>query len=155
MPRDEGGVRVSLPDDFQLPGIPPLGRMRIVDRDGMPTPSFLSLMQQWRAYNLGGCRLVACEAAGTNLITLTPTHPIAPVIPGYRDYDVFLFRAQHTSSGSVTATVVPVTGTLATLKVYKANGAAQAGSGDVVANSMYMAIFADHLDAGAGGLVLK
>lgn len=128
----------------------------IVDpKTGLPTNYFMQLMQAWRG-NANGCaRIVPCNASGTNLITLTPTHPVAPVLDRYRDFDVYAFVAAATSTGSVTATVVPASGTLATLKAYKSGGAAQAGSGDVVKDSLYLAIFNDALDSGNGGLVLK
>ena len=142
---------------FQVTPFPALTRGQpIVDvNTGLPTDYFLGLMQQWRERTLGAARIIPCAAAGTNIITLTPNSPVAPLIDGYRDYDVFTFVAANNSTGSVTATVVPVRGTLATVKAYITGGAAQAGSGDVVAGSLYLAIFNDLLNAGAGGLVLK
>lgn len=114
----------------------------------------LLLLQRWYDFMVGMNRLIPCNASGTNVITLTPLDA-SPLLEQYNDFDVFTFVAANTSSGSVTATVVPKKGALATVKVYKTNGAAQAGSGDVVANSVYLAIYADHLDSGAGGLVIK
>jgi hypothetical protein len=99
--------------------------------------------------------VIPCEATGTNLITLTPLFPVAPLLDIYRSFDRFTFVAAVDSTGSVTATVVPQRGTLATLKVYKNGGATQAGAGDVLAGRLYDAIFNDALDAGVGGLVLK
>jgi len=125
-------------------------------RSGRPTNKHLvELLRQLRDQNLGGSRIIPCTATGTNVLVLTPNHPVAPVIERYNDFDAFAFVAANNSTGAVTATVVPATGTLATIKVYKTNGAAQAGAGDVVAGSFYLAFFVDALDAGAGGFVLK
>lgn len=121
---------------------------------GMLTAHGLQLMNSWREFIVGMNRLIPCSASGTNLITLTP-NDAAPLIEKYVDYEVFVFTAAATTTGLVTATVVPRTGTLETLKVFKTAGAAQATTGDIVLNSVYMLIFADHLDGGAGGLVLK
>jgi len=90
----------------------------------------------------------------SNVITLTPLDA-SPHLEGYRAYDSFVFAADATTDGSVTATVVPRTGTLGTLKVYKTDGAAQAGSGDIVSGSLYILSYADHLDSSAGGFVVK
>lgn len=121
---------------------------------GALTSDGVQFLSRIRDYINGSNRVIPCSASGKNLITLTP-NTATPFLEGYRDYEVFVFTAEQTSDGSVTATVVPVKGTLATLKVYKTNGAAQAGAGDVVANSVYFAIYADHLDTAAGGFVIK
>ena len=100
-------------------------------------------------------RITPCNAVtASNVITLTPLES-SPLIEGYRDFEIYGFVADATTSGSVTMTVVPRTGALATLKAYKTNGATQAGSGDVVSGSFYLAVYCDHLDTLAGGFVLK
>ncbi len=133
----------------QLQGIP------VVDpKTGLPTPFLTQLLQDLINRNQAGNRVIPCDASGTNTITLTP-FSVSPLIDGYKDYDICAFVAADTSTGSVTATVVPKKGALATVKVYKTAGAAQAGAGDVVLNSLYLAVFNDALDSGAGGLVLK
>lgn len=114
----------------------------------------LELLSAWYNFIVGMNRITPCNATGTNVITLTPL-TASPLIEKYQDYELFSFVAANTSDGSVTATVMPRKGTLATLKVYKTNGSAQAGSGDVVSGSLYLAIYNDALDAGAGGFVLK
>lgn len=121
---------------------------------GALTEHGLQLLSKWHARMVGTSRLIPCEAAGKNLISLTPLSP-SPTIEKYDAFDTFQFVAAITSDGSVTATVVPKSGTLDTLKVYKTNGAAQAGAGDVVAGSLYMAVYNDALDSAAGGFVLK
>jgi hypothetical protein len=99
-------------------------------------------------------RITPCNATGKNVITLTPLDA-SPLIEKYVDYEVYSFVAEQTSDGSVTMTVVPRDGALATLKAYKTNGAAQAGAGDIVAGSLYLAIYNDALDTAAGGFVIK
>lgn len=132
-----------------LSGIP------IVDpKTGMLTGHGVQVLDKWWQNMVGGNRVIPCSASGTNVITLTP-NDAHPLLAQYGDYDIFVFVAANTSTGLVTATVVPDTGALATLKVYKTSGAAQATTGDVVANSLYLAVFADHLNSSAGGLVLK
>lgn len=121
---------------------------------GALTQHGLTLLSQWHARMVGTSRLIPCEATGKNTITLTPLSP-SPAIEKYQAFDAFVFVAAQTSDGSVTATVVPAKGTLATIKAYKSSGATQAGSGDVVSGSLYLAVYNDALDSAAGGLVLK
>lgn len=114
----------------------------------------LQILTQWYNFIVGMNRITPCNASGTNVITLTPL-AASPLIESYADFEVYSFVAANTSTGSVTMTVAPKSGTLATLKAYKTNGAAQAGVGDIVAGSHYLAIYNDALDSGAGGFVLK
>lgn len=113
----------------------------------------VTLLSQWHANMVGTSRLIPCTASGKNLITLEPLAP-SPSIAKYTAFDTFQFVAAVTSDGPVTATVVPQSGTLITLKVFKTNGSAQADSGDVVAGLFYKAAYVDTLDSGNGGLVL-
>jgi hypothetical protein len=100
-------------------------------------------------------RVTPCNASSvSNVITLTPL-TASPLIEAYRDFEIYGFVADASSTGSVTMTVVPKKGSLATIKAYKSNGATQAGSGDVVSGSFYLAIYVDSLDGGNGGFVLK
>jgi len=121
---------------------------------GQLTEHGYQLLNAWHKQHVGMARMFACDATGTNTITLTPTNDQL-LLEKYAVYDVFTFRAAATSSGDVSATVVPKTGSLATLKVYKSDGAARATTNDIVADSVYMLIYAPHLDGAAGGLVLK
>ena len=134
--------------------------MPLTDRNGQPTVQAQGTLEQLRGYINGGGRVFACLAGGTNVISLTPNghddeEGVSPTLSGYLFGDAFLFYAANTSTGSVTMTVVPMTGVLGTLKAYKSNGATQAGSGDVVANSLYIAYYVPILDSNAGGFVLK
>ena len=100
-------------------------------------------------------RTIPCNAStASNLITLTLL-PSQPQVNQYADFDQYGFIADVTSTGSVTAKVVTAQGTLATLNVYKTNGAAQAGTGDVVSGSQYFLAYVDSLNGGAGGFVLR
>lgn len=121
---------------------------------GCLTEHGLQLMNQVYNFVVGMNRITPCNATGKNVITLAPL-TATPLIEKYADYEVFAFVAEQTSDGSVTMTVTPRSGTLSTLKAYKSSGAAQAGSGDVVAGSLYLAIYNDALDTAAGGFVIK
>jgi phage terminase large subunit-like protein len=112
------------------------------------------LLSAWYNFILGMNRVTPCNATGTNVITLTPLDA-APLIEKYTDFEIYGFTAANTTSGTVTATVVPKKGTLATLKVYKTDGAAQATTNDIVSGSFYWLVYVDSLDGGAGGFVLK
>lgn len=107
-----------------------------------------------RGHIAGSNRITPCSASGSNVVTLTPNDD-APLIEKYVDYEFFPFVAAANSTGAVTMTVVPRTGTLATLKAYKTNGSAQAGNGDITAGLLYIAVYVDSLDSGSGGFVLK
>jgi hypothetical protein len=133
----------------------PAGINQFVDPDtGILTTFGVLMLSEWRDFISGMGRVIPCEASGTNIISLTP-FTSAPKPKRYNSHDIFVAKAAGSSSGLVTATVVPEKGTLDTLKVYKTAGAAQATTGDVVADSLYLFVYADYLDGGAGGFVLK
>lgn len=131
--------------------IEPNELFQFIDGRGRLTPNGLEVVRQmWRQIS-AGFTIVPCSAAfASNVYTLTPTlHE-----EGGRTYGFgmgWIFEAPSSSTGSVTAGI----GTLTALKVYKTDGAAQAGSGDIVANSMYLLFYSANLDSGAGGLVMK
>ena len=130
-------------------------------RSGLWTPAELQRQVRLRNYVVGMGRIIPCLCvSSSNVLTLTPNGSgdedgEGPNIEGYRFGDMYLFVADASSTNSVTGTVVPKSGTLATLKVYKASGATQAGNGDITANNVYMAVYAYHLDSNAGGLVIR
>lgn len=127
----------------------------LTNRDGTLSTAGLQMLEQWRDYSLGTSRIIPCESGfAANVYTLTPRAP-ACVIEKYCDYDGFAFVAAGSSTGAVTAKVSTGDGDLATLKVFKSNGASQAGNGDIVAGSFYFAFYVDALDSAAGGFVLK
>ena len=148
---------MSIPTASKPSPIPALtGNVPLIDvKTGLPTQEFLLAYERLRMQISGGNRIIPCSASMTsNLITLTPNDD-SPLLEGYRDYDIFIFAADATSDGEVTATVSPKTGSLATLKVYDSDGASQTTTGGIVSDSVYALIFADHLDSAAGGFVKK
>ena len=127
----------------------------LADKAGLASLTALRTLNQMRDYVVGAGRLIPCSAAlALNVLTLTP-NDAAPSIEGYIFGDCYPFWSDADSTGTVTATLVPKSGALATLKVYKDNGLTQAGAGDVLTDAMYVAYFAPHLDGGIGGIVLK
>lgn len=139
-----------------------LAHWPVVDKaTGLYSPQELDRQERARAYVTGMGRIIPCSCSTTsNVLTLTPNgHGTedgeAPLIEGYRFGDIYLFVADASTTASVTATVVPKTGTLATLKVYITNGAAQAGNGDITSGRVYMGVYAYNLDSNAGGIVIR
>lgn len=133
----------------------PNSQLPFVDiNTGSLTEHGTQLLSAWYNFIVGMNRITPCNASGTNVIALTPLDA-SPLISGYVDYEIYSFVAANTSSGTVTMTVVPRSGTLSTLKAYKTSGAAQAGSGDIVAGSLYLAIYNAALDTAAGGFIIK
>jgi hypothetical protein len=133
----------------------PVHSVQFVDPEtGMLSHHGLTLLSQWREFMVSMNRVIPCSATGTNSITLTPNDS-APLLEKYIDHEIFPFVAANTSTGSVTALVVARSGNLAELKVYITNGATQAGSGDVTAARLYLAVYNSALDSSAGGFVLK
>jgi len=131
-----------------------VGRPMVDTETGQLTRHGTQVLSAYREHVVGSNRITPCSASGTNVISLTPNDS-APVIEKYVDYEFFPFVAANNSTGAVTMTVVPRTGALATLKAYKTNGSAQAGAGDITAGLLYIAVYVDSLDSGAGGFVLK
>lgn len=133
----------------------PNSRIAIVDpQTGILNSSGIGILTDMLNYYIGTSRVIPCEETGTNALTLTML-AVSPLIKQYNDYDIYQFVAAATSTGTVTATVVTLQGALATLNVYKSNGATAAGAGDVVSGSFYFLVYVDALNSGAGGFVLK
>ena len=120
-----------------------------VDQDGRLTRDGMVVLEQMWRQVVAGFVIVPCQASGTNAITLTPTmHEEGG--RSYADHMAFAAPAVNTSTDVVTAAVAD----LPELKVYKNGGADRAGSGDVVASSLYLFVYYAELDGGNGGLVL-
>jgi hypothetical protein len=133
----------------------PNSRMPVVDLDnGSFNSTGLGQQTDMLNYFIGTSRLIPCNETGTNVLTLTMLS-VSPLIKQYNDYDVYSFVAAATSTGLVTALVTTLQGALATLKVFKNNGSAQATTGDVVIGLHYTLTFVDSLDSGVGGFVLR
>lgn len=111
---------------------------------GLTTAQMASLDQMFGI--TGSLGVIPCNAAGTNLITLTPIAGITPPITAYANYVQFSFVAQVTSTGSVTLQI----NSLSALPVYTQTGS-QAGSGSIAANSLYIVVFNQALNGGSGG----
>jgi len=135
---------------------PPNANVPAVDpRSGLYTMDELLRQQKVRNYVVGGGRIIPCSCVSlANVLTLTP-NDASPLLEGYRFGDMYLFVADVGSTGAVTGTVVPATGSLATLKFYIDGGASQAGNGDITAGNVYLGVYVYSLDANAGGIAIR
>lgn len=132
----------------------PQQRNPLVDDTGLLTNNGWQTLQGMFGFINGTNRIVPCVATGTNVITLTMLN-VSPLVQGYYDFDTFRAVAANTTTGTVTALVATPQGNLATLKVFKSNGAAQATTGDIVSGLLYDFTYVDSLDSAAGGFVLR
>lgn len=142
---------MTIPDAFKPTPIPTLdGDVPIVDpQTGLPTIQFQQAYERFRQYVNGGNRVIPCSASTTsNVITLTP-NDASPLLEGYRDYEIFVFEADATVTGAVTATVVPENGSLTTIGVYD-SASSQTTTGGIVSGNIYLLVFADGLATGGG-----
>lgn len=137
------------------PIIPPNTRVAFVSpQTGVLTNTGLQLLQQTYLVTNGLLPTIPCEAANTgNVYTLTPLLT-SPKLLGYFSFQAFAWVAPATSTGLVTANVVPTTGTLPTLPVYINHGATQATSADITINLFYVMYYVDTLNSGNGGFVI-
>ena len=145
---------MTIPASAQGTPITPVNvGLPLVDtKSGLATRTAAAALQSLRNYIVNMNRAIPCSITGTNDLVLTLLD-VQPAVSMYVDYECFIGAAENTSTDVVTASVVTATGTLAQLKVFKANGA-QAGSGDITAGNLYRFYFNDAMDSGAGGLVL-
>lgn len=147
---------MSIPASVQIPAIQEANRsVQFVDKNGMLTQNGFSVLDAVFNFVNGCSRQIPCNASTTsNVITLTML-ATSPLVKQYSDFDVYQFIADATTTGSVTALVVTPQGSLATINVYKTNGATQAGSGDITSGRQYEFTFVDSLNSGNGGFVLR
>ncbi len=97
---------------------------------------------------VGAMGAIPCTETGTNAITLTPvTNYYLPA--AYANYQIVSFVAGANATGAVTVRL----GALAFVKLYMPSGL-QANSGDITANSFYIAAFNAALDTGNGGFIV-
>jgi hypothetical protein len=138
------------------PTVAPQAKIPFVDtQTGLPATTSVQFMQQLYGLVNAMNRIVPCNCTNSgNVYTLTVLSA-SPVYKGYSSYDQFPFVASASSTGSVTALVMTNSGALATLNVYKANGATQAGNGDITINLQYFLTYVDTLNSNAGGFVLR
>lgn len=147
---------VAIPTAARPTPIPPFQKgVPFVDlKTGLLTQQAQQNRERLRNYVLGCGRIIPCSAtAVSNLITLLP-NDASPSLEGYIFGDCFPFWAPATSTGAVTATVVPKNGALATLNVYVDGGSSQATASDIVISQFYLACYLPISNANAGGLVL-
>ena len=135
--------------------IPPNTSLPLTSQQGVLTTTGLQMLQQIQQAIKGLTPTVSCNCSNvSNVYTLTPLN-IAPNVSNYYSYWGFAFVASATSTGLITATIVPNTGTLPTLPVYKTNGSAQATTNDITINLFYLLYYVDSLNSGNGGFVIK
>lgn len=133
---------------------PSLGTAFVDPKTGNLIQPGYVVLQAVSGFVNGMARIIPCNASGSNVITLT-IPSLTLLVQKYSDYDTFRAVAAASSTGPVTALVMTQTGALATLNVYKSNGAAQADNGDITAGLLYDFTYVDSLASGAGGFVLR
>lgn len=133
---------------------PPNPTIDFTDKKGVLTSTGLSIMQKIRQSINGLTPTISCTCTNVgNVYTLTP-FPIAPQLLNYYSYWSFAFVAPATSTGAVTATIIPTTGALATLPVLKTHGSAPASTSDLTINLFYVMYYVDTLNSGNGAFVI-
>lgn len=137
------------------PIVAPNAKIPFVDAGGKLTVTSILFLQQLYQFVVATSRIFSCNCTNVGNVYSLTLLATAPLLKQYSDYDIFAFVASAGSTGAVTANVTNDSGTFATIKVYKANGASQAGNTDIVSGSAYLAVYVDSLDGGNGGLVLK
>ena len=126
----------------------------ITDSNGRLTQNGIQNLQALVGFLNGMNRIIPCNASGINIITLALLQT-SPLVTQYNDFDTFRAVAANSTTGTVTALVATSSGNLATLNVYKNNGANAAGSGDIAAGLLYDFTYVDSLNSGAGGFVVR
>lgn len=122
---------------------------------GKPTPYAIQMLEQIWNQIAAGPGIISCDAVTTlNVISLRPRMHREGART-YGQHFVWAFTADVTTTGSVTAFLTDGADPLDTIKVYKTNGAAQAGNNDIIIGSTYLLVYDTALDGNNGGLVLK
>lgn len=137
--------------------IPPNSRAAFVDsKTGiLVNTTGLQLLTQHHQVINGLTPVISCTCTNVgNVYTLKPFN-VAPNVANYYSYFGFAFVASASSTGTVTATVLPNTGALPTLPVLKTHGSAAAGNGDLTINLFYIVRYVDTLNSGNGALVIQ
>ena len=147
---------MTIPQSAQpTPIVSPNPGLQFTDEKGNLTNNARIALQQMHDYVVSMNRIIPCNpSTASNIITLTML-PSQPQVNQYGSYDSYGFVADATSTGNLSALVVTANGALATLNVYKANGATRATTGDVVLASQYFLTYVDSLNSNAGGFVLR
>lgn len=147
---------MTIQDSAQpIPIVSPNPGLPFTDAKGNLSNNARIALQQMHDFVVSMSRTIPCNAnTELNVITLTML-PSQPQVNQYASYDSYGFVADVTSSGDLTALVVTANGSLATLNVYKDNGATIASTGDVVKDCQYFLTYVDTLDTNAGAFVLR
>ena len=97
---------------------------------------------------LGALTAVACTAAGSNAVTLTP-QVNTPAVSAYANYMPFSFVIAASNTGATTLRI----GSLAALPVYQdtATGPAVLSGGELVAGNAAYVVYDGALNGGSGG----
>ena len=135
---------------------PPNTRMTWVEKTRVLATQAFSVMQGMYTAINGLTPIIPCTCvSASNVYTLTP-FPVSPQFSNYYDYVGFSFVADASSTGPVTLTVTPKTGTLPTLPVYLASGV-QVNNADMTAGLFYIAYYVDTypIGVGTGGFSLR
>lgn len=146
---------MTIPAALQVPSLlQPAQRTAFVDDGDILTSNGWQTLAGMFNFINGTNRVIPCNATGTNVITLTMLS-VQPLVQGYYDFDTYRAVAANTTTGLVTASVATNSGALATIKVFKTNGSAQATTGDITTGLLYDFTYVNSLDGGNGGLVLR
>lgn len=147
---------MTVPTAAAIPTLqnPSLGSAFVDIKTGNLSQGAYQVLQAASGFINGMARIIPCNATGTNVITLTMVAQTL-LVQQYADFDTYRAVAANTTTGLVTALVVTPQGALATLKVFKNNGAAQATTGDVTSGLLYDFTYVDSLDSGNGAFVLR
>ena len=146
---------MTIPAAAQVPSLSqPAQRIGFTDDNGILTNNGWQVLAGMFNFINGTNRIIPCNATGTNVITLTLLS-VQPLVQGYYDFDTYRAVASNTTTGPVTALVTTNSGSLATIKVFKTNGSAQATTGDITSGLLYDFTYVDSLDSGNGGFVLR
>jgi len=147
---------VSVPVASAVPTLqnPSQGGAFVDVKTGNLTQNGYITLQAVSGFINGIARIIPCNASGTNVITLAIVAQTL-LVTQYSDFDTYRAVAANTTTGLVTALVTTAQGSLATIKVFKNNGASLATTGDVTSGLLYDFTYMDSLDSGAGGFVLR
>jgi hypothetical protein len=137
------------------PTVAPQSLIPFVDTNGILTQVGKQFLQQLYNQTAGANRVIPTVCSNTGNVFSLQIQNSGPTYTNYATHDTFAAVASATSTGTVTAQVVTPSGGLATVPVYKANGATQAGSGDITAGLHYQFTYVDSLNSGNGGLVIR
>lgn len=148
---------VSIPSKALVrPTVAPMAKLPFVDKEGALTEVGKQFLQQHYNQTAGANRVMPCNSSNNgNQFVLNMQVPKQFTYTNYATHDTFGFVAPADATGSATALVQTSSGSLAEIPIYKTNGSAAAGAGDIVANLHYLLTYVDALNGGNGGFVIR